>query len=59
MKQVIDNLNDFVTYMAVNYTTMPFDEIVIGEPDQTDSSDLRHRGAKADVIPLHCSIANR
>lgn len=59
MKQVIDNLNDFVTYMAVNYTTMPFDDIVIFDAEEADKNDARLSGATADIIPFQCSTTNR
>lgn len=54
MKQVIDNLNDFVTYMAVNYSTMGFEEVVIF--DEENDGQGRKLCVSADVIPLQREV---
>lgn len=49
MKQVIDNLSDFVTHVAIEYSKGAFEEIVILSPDH-DSDKSNDARPSADVV---------
>lgn len=49
MKQVIDNLSDFVTHVAIEYSKGAFEEIVILRPDHDADNDNDARPS-ADVV---------